>query len=1459
MEENIDIYLSANTENAKKNMQNLVKVLDGAIFKAQQLELEFSALGKSNNKKLEDSFTKVGKIVESMMEDITSGNTSLDTFNGHVKNVVSEYKNLYNASNDVKRSIKETTDAAKKQEDLWNRIAKVDTDSAKTRHETKLKLEREFFTEVSNFQKKLEQQSEKARQAELSDLKQMILGREKLKVLAQERVNTSIFDAEKRATADRQKKLSDLKQAIIDRSKEQDLINKKELEEQIIIAKTNALKKLGVTTDIEKVSATSKNIAMLQAEYDVLKAKNIQGEHTLTLRKLELQLTKENLAARKAEAALDNAPTEKSGFASAATAAKRALGYTALFAAIAAVTTAVRGGIEYSIEYNKALLQMQASLDLTSQQANTLELNLQGLSIQYGEQLSSLNKVALELGRAGVAYETLGKATKIVNQLAILTGDTIESSAAAVVSYVQVFSKDNFGQVIATTEELGAKLAFLANASKMNTQDINTFSNYALASAKAVGMTIDQVNALAVSLNNAGKNASTVGTNIRRFTTILGDSDTKVQEFFMKIGVNQRTLQREFAKGGEASNKAFIGFINTLSSYSTEAVNESLNGMDILTRDTLQAIRNSSTEIKKAFIDSMGVTRDEIDKANKVAESFERRLISIQNVLKEKAKGITDGLIEGFISSLEYAITDTPYEKLLDMKAYQVEDITNRIKEGAKDLELFTKRSTNILDTKDEKTITEYLKLMTDYQNKYAFILNNSKKATETQKVQLQDLVNKFRELATKPVEIEIDSTKTFKDLGKKIEEAKQILSTLTPGGLGYEPQTKKIQELTLEQNKLLETTKEVKDTYSDMFKLMTSEASKGLITNLDMIQTLYSNPETQNIAKEMLRVTTDTFNQNLLDTIPSIQKYLALAFGDTYQTELDSMVNQTGNSLFNSFTVFVAKLKQKKLELEIELKTASPETLDSLNKQLDNINIAITSAETGTAVITKLGDVNKNINKQTESDSKKLNNYLSERLSLQQAISVNNLKLAGQGVSELTLAQQELEVAKLKHKEAISNANSIAAAKERELALLQAEKDWSTSKLKYQEEEKRINDEASKDKLTFLKLDFDRKALEEQIAGVKKSEVEQARDALALAEKEYKARLEQIQKDTRLNDQQRINAELEAGNDKLKAANTLTKAIADSNKDYTDRLRDINKEITKYNYLLSNTKIPDNQETTDWYNKERADIEANFGASDPQRANLLAQLDILKQQKEEYVGIKKAFGDYVQSIPSANQALENLTNGAISAMQSGMTNFFDISSDGFLDMGQLAKSVLSSILQQIIQNIVVAQIMRAIMGGFSSGSAEIGGVSSLGSLSLATRAEGGYIPTQGYATGGLLTGGSGMRDDLYLGNVNGTRVFAMGGEYITTKDSVNNNTRPTLEYINQTGQVPMQQAATQVSVNTPVSIKVENQSGTPIEAEMLKQFTQMNQQGEEEKVVQIILKKMNTDLAFRNAVRGGR
>ncbi len=200
------------------------------------------------------------------------------------------------------------------------------------------------------------------------------------------------------------------------------------------------------------------------------------------------------------------------------------------------------------------------------------------------------------------------------------------------------------------------------------------------------------------------------------------------------------------------------------------------------------------------------------------------------------------------------------------------------------------------------------------------------------------------------------------------------------------------------------------------------------------------------------------------------------------------------------------------------------------------------------------------------------------------------------------------------------------------------------------------------------------------------------------------------------------------------------------------------------------------------------------------------------------------------------------------------------------MDWHSLASNVLQDIYKQLLQQLVIKQIVSGIAGGINNYFGGAGASTSATAINsstvttnadkldmIFTKADGGYLPTQKFAAGGMISGGSGLKDDVYLGTIGGIKTFAMGGEFVTRKNSVNPNTQSTLEYINSTGKVPQ----TQPVINSPISIQVDNSTGMPIEASMIESMQQKNANGDYERVVNIILKASKSDPRVASLLKG--
>jgi TP901 family phage tail tape measure protein len=321
---------------------------------------------------------------------------------------------------------------------------------------------------------------------------------------------------------------------------------------------------------------------------------------------------------------VSQALTEISGVKWFTNIAQRALAYSGLFGGIYSVVNTIQNGLKYVIEYDQAIHTLSAVLDMSALSAARLEGNLAKLGTQYGGALKDINEAALTLGRAGIDKADVTEATEAVIKMARLTGDTFATSASAMITYKEVFGKvkDTNTGLTPSIEDLGNMLAYMANQSRMSTQDIGTFSNYALAAAKSSGMTADAVSAMAISFSNAGVNASTIGTQIRRFSSVLAETSSETVNFFDSIGVSQEMMMARMKMGTEESNKAMAEFVGKLKGLTDAEFSQITRGMDILALQSLTLLRNNADEFFRHLQKMQGGVEGEIDKANFITESY---------------------------------------------------------------------------------------------------------------------------------------------------------------------------------------------------------------------------------------------------------------------------------------------------------------------------------------------------------------------------------------------------------------------------------------------------------------------------------------------------------------------------------------------------------------------------------------------------------------------------------------------------------------------------------------------------------------------------------------------------------------------------------------------------------------------------------------------------------------------
>lgn len=364
------------------------------------------------------------------------------------------------------------------------------------------------------------------------------------------------------------------------------------LEEQLALAKRQVYEQAS-----DKAYSTRLGKAQLETQATLATLKALQGmaqtEEVITrTRKVQSELNGRATIERRARLA-DQQADEQYNSVMTMHSARRALGYTALFAGIGAVTGALGAMASNVMEADLQMRTLGAVLKLNITQARDLSESIRDLGNTYGGSLKEIEGVALALARAGIATKDMIPATEIVLRMARLTGDTFEQSASAIISFQQVFGDT------ASIETLGNKLAYIANMSRLSTQDIGTFSNYALAAAKAVGLTEDAVGGLATAFSVAGSNASTIGTQIRTITSIFSENSKDIIGFFNGIGVSQEGMRDKLQQGGKVSNQAMKDFIEVLGNVDNMTFNKLTGSMDKLTVNSLNLMRNNKENVTR--------------------------------------------------------------------------------------------------------------------------------------------------------------------------------------------------------------------------------------------------------------------------------------------------------------------------------------------------------------------------------------------------------------------------------------------------------------------------------------------------------------------------------------------------------------------------------------------------------------------------------------------------------------------------------------------------------------------------------------------------------------------------------------------------------------------------------------------------------------------------------------------
>ena len=226
-------------------------------------------------------------------------------------------------------------------------------------------------------------------------------------------------------------------------------------------------------------------------------------------------------------------------------------------------------------------------------------------------------------------------------------------------------------------------------------------------------------------------------------------------------------------------------------------------------------------------------------------------------------------------------------------------------------------------------------------------------------------------------------------------------------------------------------------------------------------------------------------------------------------------------------------------------------------------------------------------------------------------------------------------------------------------------------------------------------------------------------------------------------------------GNEALEKKNELIKQFNENQKN-----------LQKDNYLANYGTV---EERTA---QRRLELERQFGKLKESEPELFKRIQAESEKqialdetlyKEKLKGVN-TWGEAYQAWLDKTQASQQSWGEQVvsvfdtmsNAMTSAMTDFLDITSDGFADFGKMATSILQEVYKEILKVMVVKPLVNSIMGAFGGG---------------------GYVPyTDGWASAVAWNGG--------IANGSGFQRFASGyiaGGGYSSVDSLSNDKIPAL------------------------------------------------------------------------------
>lgn len=323
---------------------------------------------------------------------------------------------------------------------------------------------------------------------------------------------------------------------------------------------------------------------------------------------------------------------------------------TVLLVGLLAVTAAIGGVVNASIQYEDAFAGVRKTVDAT-------EPELAALSKDIRMMATEIPIAATELAALGETAGALGVKTKDIKEfirVTALLGVTTDLTAQAAADSLGVLS-NVLGLTSKDYSRFGSALVALGNAGASTESQIIAIAERSGAAAKLIGLSTDEILGFASTIASIGMEPEAGGTALQTFFTktlkFVAANGKKLEILAKAAGMTGKQFKKAFEKDAGGALLKFFRGMNKLTSAERLAVLEALGFNDARISRALLGLSDNSEELAR----QLGVSADAWERNSALSAEAEKRFATtksqlglLKNNLVEIAMTLGDALLPHF-------------------------------------------------------------------------------------------------------------------------------------------------------------------------------------------------------------------------------------------------------------------------------------------------------------------------------------------------------------------------------------------------------------------------------------------------------------------------------------------------------------------------------------------------------------------------------------------------------------------------------------------------------------------------------------------------------------------------------------------------------------------------------------------------------------------------------------------